>query len=160
MNSILDNNGTILVYISKSKIYQNIFQTEFSNILSKCRRITDPKGIEIINELKEYIGATNSGEKKSSLIELMKRGIVIHHGSIPLKARLLIEKFLLMQTMLSLFCNINIDSRHKYAFWHSLIDNFKFEGDNSDKILGLKILLGDLDEHYNEKPYSITDMLS
>ncbi len=142
LNSILDNNGTILVYISKSKIYQNIFQTEFSNILSKCRRITDPKGIEIINELKEYIGATNSGEKKSSLIELMKRGIVIHHGSIPLKARLLIEKFINANYAKVCFATSTLIQGINMPFDIVWIDNFKFEGDNSDKILGLKNLIG------------------
>ena len=52
-----------------------------------------PQALEIIKELQEYIGATEDN-KVSNLIKMMKKGIVIHHGSIPLKVRFLIEKFI------------------------------------------------------------------
>lgn len=142
INSILNNNGTILVYISKAKIYEGKFKIEFSNIINRCTKITDPNGLKIIEELKEYIGASDRGERQSSLIELMKYGIVIHHGSIPLKARLYIERFINENHAKICFATSTLIQGINMPFDIVWIDNFRFEGDHSDKILGLKNLIG------------------
>lgn len=92
---IIAQNGTILIYLAKSKIYDLRFLTEFNHIISMVPEIEDDNAIHLIEELREYLGAgkTNRG-KQSLLINLMKRGIVLHHGSVPLKGRLIIEKFI------------------------------------------------------------------
>ncbi|TOA78263.1 hypothetical protein CGK18_24400, partial [Vibrio parahaemolyticus] len=60
-----------------------------------CPFLTDPAAKNLINKLKSFIGASDKprNEKYSLLIDLMSRGIVIHHGSMPLKARLMAEEF-------------------------------------------------------------------
>lgn len=60
-----------------------------------CAEINDENAKKYIKQIKKYIGANdNSGEERySQMIDLMKHGIVIHHGSLPLQARLLLEQF-------------------------------------------------------------------
>lgn len=55
----------------------------------------DPELTDIIDELKEFTGGGTVAYMNyySQMLVLLKRGIVIHHGSLPLKARMLIEKF-------------------------------------------------------------------
>ena len=57
--------------------------------------LENPLALEMIERLRNYLGAgkTNRG-KQSLLINLMKQGIVLHHGSIPLKGRVIIEEFI------------------------------------------------------------------
>ena len=49
----------------------------------------------LIEKLRAYIGASQlgKGDYASSLIEYLKRGIVVHHGSLPLEGRKIIEEF-------------------------------------------------------------------
>ncbi|MBD3669215.1 MAG: helicase, partial [Gammaproteobacteria bacterium] len=87
--------GTALIYTSKSKIYDGRFLNDFSKYIDLCVRIEDEAAIKITDELKSYIGASSDSEdKRSTLIQMMERGVVIHHGSMPLKARLLVERFI------------------------------------------------------------------
>jgi len=91
----LRNNGTLLVYVSKNLIYSNEIHEKFSEYISCCFKLTDPSAIAITQELKSFIGASNErSDKYSLMIGMMERGIVIHHGSMPLKARLLVEIFI------------------------------------------------------------------
>lgn len=90
---IIKKNGSVLVYIAKSKLYEEQFEDQFLKYISVCKRVKDIRAKKIISKLSEYLGVNSSDDKKSDLIEYMKKGIVIHHGSIPLKARLLIEEF-------------------------------------------------------------------
>ena len=95
VNKIIADNGTVLIYLSKSKIYDLRFLTEFQNFISILTPIENPSALELIERLRNYLGAgkTNRG-KQSLLINLMKQGVVLHHGSIPLKGRVIIEEFI------------------------------------------------------------------
>lgn len=95
VNKILSNNGTVLIYLAKSKIYDLRFLSEFDSFISILSPIENPSALELIEKLRNYLGAgkTNRG-KQSLLINLMKQGIVLHHGSIPLKGRVIIEEFI------------------------------------------------------------------
>lgn len=85
---------TLLVYTSKQKIYDGQHLVEFAKYINLCGKITDSWANKIIENLCQFIWATRwSGRKHSTLIEMMERGIVIHHWSMPLRARLLIEQF-------------------------------------------------------------------
>ncbi|WP_430735505.1 DEAD/DEAH box helicase [Halodesulfovibrio aestuarii] len=91
----LKDNGTLLVYVSKNSIYNNKISTTFKQYTACCPKLYQPESLDIIDELKKFIGASSkSSERYSLMINMMEHGIVIHHGSIPLKARLLIEKFI------------------------------------------------------------------
>lgn len=94
IKEVLLNRGTLLIYISKNKIYENQHIIDFDEYINLCPKITDLNALKLINELESFIGSSSTNpEKFSLLIDMMKQGVVIHHGSIPLKARLIIEKF-------------------------------------------------------------------
>jgi len=93
-NAIL-NEGSVLFYISKSKIYNKEFLRLFDKYISLCKEIGDPKINDYIEKIKQYTGGdtTINGDHYSQMTALLKRGIVIHHGSLPLETRIIIEQF-------------------------------------------------------------------
>ena len=92
---IIKENGSVLIYISKSKIYDLRFLQEFRGVINFVPEVTNQEALSLIEELRVYLGASKTNRGKSSLlINLMKKGIVLHHGSIPLKGRLVIETFI------------------------------------------------------------------
>lgn len=91
----ISDGGSVLIYISKSKIYKKDFISQFNQYISLCNEITDPKINDYIEQVKLYTGGDIISNKShySQMIALLKRGIVIHHGSLPLQTRLIIEQF-------------------------------------------------------------------
>lgn len=91
----IKNNGSVLFYISKSKIYNGDFLIRFSKYIDLCDEIEGEKIDGYIQQLKEYTGGDTIANKNyySQMIALLKRGIVIHHGSLPLQTRIIIENF-------------------------------------------------------------------
>lgn len=88
--------GSVLFYVSKNSIISNAYLNVFSKYIDLCQEITDaPELAEIIKELRDFTGGETIAYKNyySQMLDLLKRGIVIHHGSLPLKARMLVEKF-------------------------------------------------------------------
>ncbi|MGN7439089.1 MAG: DEAD/DEAH box helicase [Alcanivorax sp.] len=139
---LLKKNRTLLIYISKDKIYKNFHIKEFSHYVELCPKVQNKNAKKIISTLQDYIGATEGIEKHSSMIDLMERGIVIHHGSIPLKARLLIEQFVNEGHCKICFATSTLIQGINMPFDAVWIDNFKFYGNEDQKILGLKNLIG------------------
>lgn len=139
----LEKNGTVLIYTSKTKIYDGGFLLDFAKYIDLCPKLEDPKAIEYINELRTFIGASAQGaEKHSVMIDMMEKGIVIHHGSIPLKARLLIEGFVNDNYAKICFSTSTLIQGINMPFDVVWINNFKFSGEESQKILDLKNLIG------------------
>ncbi|MCQ8857165.1 DEAD/DEAH box helicase [Plesiomonas shigelloides] len=95
VSKTINDGGSLLVYISKKKIYDGRHLADFGKYIDMCPFLTDHSAKTLINKLKSFIGASDKpiDEKYSLLINLMSRGIVIHHGSMPLKARLMAEEF-------------------------------------------------------------------
>jgi ATP-dependent RNA helicase DOB1 len=91
----IKNNGSVLFYVSKSKIYNRGFLNQFERYIDLCKEIEGEKIDSYIEQLKEYTGGDTIANKNyySQLLTLLKRGIVIHHGSLPLQTRLILEKF-------------------------------------------------------------------
>ncbi|AEA44121.1 DEAD/DEAH box helicase [Fluviicola taffensis] len=138
----LKRNGTALIYTSKTKIYDRTYLIEFDRYIQLCDKLTDPKALTYIEELRAFIGASKSGNKHSSLIEMMERGIVIHHGSIPLKARLIIEAFVNDNFAKICFSTSTLIQGINMPFDIVWISDFRFTGSDSKKILDLKNLIG------------------
>ncbi|HFR3838479.1 TPA: DEAD/DEAH box helicase [Streptococcus suis] len=92
---VLENGGSVLIYSTKTSIVSQSVLDEFSKYTELCDEISDPTPIELIDEISLLIGGndTNGDDRYSELIHFLKRGIVMHHGSLPLDVRLLIEKF-------------------------------------------------------------------
>jgi superfamily II DNA/RNA helicase len=91
----IKNEGSVLFYISKTKIYNGSFRNQFSRYINLCKEIVNEKMDVYIDQLKLYTGGDTIDNKNyySQMIALMKRGIVIHHGSLPLQTRIIIEQF-------------------------------------------------------------------
>ncbi len=140
---ILKDGGTVLVYVSKSNIYNGKCLHSFQKYISACPVLDDEKALSLIAELQKFIGGTFlKGEEFSNMLSLMTRGIVIHHGSIPLKARLLIEQFVNLGYAKMCFATSTLLQGINMPFDLVFIDNFKFTGSNERRILDLKNLIG------------------
>lgn len=142
VKDIIVNDGTVLIYISKAKIYDGTYIEEFSEYIELCPEITDAKSLSYINKLEQFFGTKGDNEKNSILIFLMKRGIVIHHGSIPLKARLIIEEFVNGHHAKICFSTSTLIQGINMPFDIVWVNNFSFTGNDDQKILNLKNLIG------------------
>ena len=131
--------GSVLVYISKKSIYDKSFEDNFDHYISLCKTLDNPEAIEIINEVEDLIGA---GDKQSEMVSLMKKGIVVHHGSIPLNVRFLIEKFTNAGFARMCFATSTLIQGVNMPFDVVWIENIRFTGSEEDKTLGLRNLIG------------------
>lgn len=139
----LSQNGTALIYTSKNKIYDGSYILDFAKYIDLCEKLANPNALKFVEQLRDYIGASTRGiEKHSNMIEMMERGIVIHHGSIPLKARLIIEAFVNANFAKICFSTSTLIQGINMPFDIVWINNFKFSGTEAQKNLDLKNLIG------------------
>jgi len=136
----LNNGKTALIYIAKTKIYDGTFLESYSKYIALCPDLKDTESLSYIEELKIYFG--EEGEKKSLLLQLMRKGIVIHHGSIPLKARTIIERFVNDNHAKICFSTSTLIQGINMPFDLVWINNFRFTGNEDQKKLNLKNLIG------------------
>jgi len=89
------NGGSALFYVSKSSIYNKSFLNKFSRYIDLCKEIDSERIDTYVEQLKQYTGGDTIANKNhySQIISLLKRGIVVHHGSLPLQTRIIIEQF-------------------------------------------------------------------
>lgn len=130
---------SILIYISKESIYDKSFKDDFEEYISLCKPITEWNALKIIDEIEELIGAS---DKHSELIHLMRFGVVVHHGSIPLNVRFLIEKFTKEGFARICFATSTLIQGINMPFDIVWIENARFTGSNEDKTIWLKNLIG------------------
>lgn len=94
IKNLLHDNGTLLIYTSKKKIYDTQYMLDFAEYIELCEDLIDETALALIEKLRKFIGASEASEEKHSwFIDMMKKGIAIHHGSMPLTARLIMEDF-------------------------------------------------------------------
>ena len=144
IKDILNNNGTLLIYTSKTSIYSKEYLKTFKKYTDLCSKTQDEEALNLVDELKQYLGVTATKSRKySQMIKLMERGIVIHHGSIPLKARLIIEKFVNTGYAKICFATSTLTQGINMPFDVVLIENFLFNGETDElKLLEMKNLIG------------------
>lgn len=139
----LGRNKSLLIYTSKAKLYKEDFEEEFLHLTSECEKLSDPRALALIEMLRDYIGANQkSASKHSDLISLMEIGVVIHHGSMPLKARIIVERFIREGFCRICFATSTLIQGINMPFDVVFIDNFSFSGTEEMKILDLKNLIG------------------
>lgn len=145
IKDILNNNGTLLIYTSKTSIYSKEYLKTFKKYTDLCSKTQDEEALNLVDELKQYLGVTATKSRKySQMIKLMERGIVIHHGSIPLKARLIIEKFVNTGYAKICFATSTLTQGINMPFDVVLIENFLFNGETDElKLLEMKNLLAE-----------------
>lgn len=135
-------NGTVLIYIAKTQLYKPNFREDYKTYIEMCPEVTQPDALKMIKELREYIGGSFTGQDKSVILELIKRGIVIHHGSMPLRARYMIERFVNAGYARICFATSTLIQGINMPFDVVLISNFRFRGTDNQKILDFKNLIG------------------
>lgn len=136
---VLSAKGSVLVYVSKQFIYEQRYRTEFKKYIDLCPKITNPEALSIINEVETLIGAK---EQHSEMIDLMRQGVIIHHGSIPLSVRYLIEAFANKHFARICFATSTLAQGVNIPFDLVWIDNLRFFGTKENQTLGLKNLIG------------------
>ena len=137
---MLEQNKKCLIYVSKSSIYDGGIQRIYEKYINACTLILDPQALALISQLKVFLGV--KGNINSTLIEMMKRGVVVHHGSIPLKARYIIEDFVKRGFARLCFSTSTLLQGINMPFDLIWIENFHFSGDDETKPLDLKNLIG------------------
>lgn len=96
IQTCLNNEGAVLVYVSKSSIYNGRALDGMSQYTESLSEIIDENAITLIDKIGDLLGGSSDyGDMyHSDLLSLLGRGIVVHHGSLPLQARYLIEEFI------------------------------------------------------------------
>lgn len=148
LEKVLNQGGTVLIYCAKAQIYDGRAIRKFRKYLKYCRRIDNPVAMEIIEKIRIYIGASdkNYGNYSSLMIKFMKRGIVFHHGSLPLRVRILIEEFTQKGYSNVCFATATLEQGINMPF--DLVWIEKFE---PSKPLDVKNLIGRAGRSTNEK---------
>lgn len=131
--------GTLLVFVSKSSIYDKSCIEKFGRYVDMCEPITNKKALAIVDRIENLIGAKGKG---SDLVELMRRGVVIHHGSVPLPVRYQIEHFTKQGYAKICFSTSTLAQGVNMPFDVVWADNFRFLGSEENKALGLRNLIG------------------
>lgn len=88
--------GSVMFFVSKSSILSGSCLVEYERYVNLCKPIDHTEVDEIISKLEEYTGGSTKERRfyYSEFIDLLKRGIVLHHGSLPMKSRMLIEEYI------------------------------------------------------------------
>lgn len=133
------NHGSVLIYVPKSHIYDKTIYTQFNKYISMCTPITNQEALSMIEQLKSYIGASDKEANfyNSDMLEKLKRGIVVHHGSMPLTARLILEHFTQKGFCRICFATSTLEQGINMPFDVVYLDRFE-----ASKTLSVKNLIG------------------
>ena len=139
IESALIKGGSVLIYVPKKHIYSKQIYSQFEKYISMCKPIKNYDAIKMIDELKEYIGASTTDKLfyKSDMLEKLRYGIVVHHGSMPLTARLILEHFTQRG-----FCKICFATSTLEQGINMPFDVVYLERLEGSKILSVKNLIG------------------
>lgn len=141
IESLIKENKTVLIYTSKHTIVTGEFKEKFEQYIKLCPEITDSTINEIITNIEEILDVNE--EKMSNIVRMLKYGIVVHHGSIPLNVRYWLEKFIRTGYARLCFSTSTLIYGINMPFDAIYIDRFNFEGVTEDeKSLQMKNLLG------------------
>lgn len=142
--------GSVLIYVSKASIYNKKIITEFQKYISLCEEIRDKAATKFISQLRQYIGGNfgSSQDLYSQMLDLMRRGVVIHHGSLPLHARLIIEEFTKAGFCKICFATSTLEQGINMPF--EVVYLHKFE---SSRQLALKNLIGRAGRSTSQKKF-------
>lgn len=136
---ILERGGSLLAFVSKASIYDKSCIEKFRKYVDMCEPVTDQQALGIIEHIEQLIGASG---KKSDLVRLMRRGIVLHHGSVPLPVRFQIELFTKSGFARICFSTSTLAQGVNMPFDVVWADNLRFEGSEENKAIGIRNLIG------------------
>ncbi len=131
--------GSVLIYVPKTHIYNKSIYTQFDKYIKLCDPIQNPEALQMIDELREYIGASKDDRLfyNSEMLEKLSYGIVTHHGSMPLTARLILEHFTQKGFCRICFATSTLEQGINMPFDVVYLDRFE-----ASKSLSVKNLIG------------------
>lgn len=137
-----DGTKSVLVFVSKASIYRGDFIDGFSKYIDKFEAVTDPHALKIISQVEDHLGA-NDTDHRSRLVDLLKKGVVIHHGSIPLDVRFLVEDFIRQGFAKICFATSTLAQGINMPFDIVWLESMRIESDSDDdRALSFKNLIG------------------
>lgn len=133
---------SILVYVSKNSIYSGKFLDGFSEWIDGFEGVQSVEGREIISRIEEIVGADDN-TYRSRLVGLLKKGVVIHHGSVPLEVRFLLEDFVRLKLARVCFATSTLVQGVNMPFDIVWLGTMRISGDDhSERSLAFKNLIG------------------
>lgn len=153
---VLKGCGSILVYTTKSSIYSKKVFSQFKKYIDMCQEVIDKDAKKYINQIKKYIGANENvaADRYSQMIDMMKHGIVIHHGSLPLQARLVLEQFTQAGYCRICFATSTLEQGINMPFDIVYLNTFE-----ASKPLSLKNLIGRAGRSTLERKYDFGSII-
>ncbi|WP_138438961.1 DEAD/DEAH box helicase [Marinobacter alexandrii] len=148
-----DGSHSVLVYVSKSSIYNGKYIRPFRKFIDRYERIDYGESERIISTIEHLLGA-DKDEHKSDLVELLRKGIVIHHGSVPLEVRFLVEDLIRKGYAKICFATSTLAQGVNMPFDIVWLDNMRILGDNDQgRSLSFKNLIGRAGRLSNEPKF-------
>ncbi len=142
-----------MIFVSKASVYNGKFLLPFQRYIDQFAVVTDPRALVIIEAVETALGA-NQGEHRSRLVALLKRGVVIHHGSVPLEVRFLVEDFIRQKFSRICFATNTLAQGVNMPFDIVWLHSMKIMGDDSnDRSLSFKNLTGRAGRLSTEKKF-------
>ncbi|MCZ4130286.1 DEAD/DEAH box helicase [Stutzerimonas balearica] len=133
---------SILIYVSKTSIYNGSFLEGYQEHIDKFPSIKDPKATKIISAVENLLGA-NKVDHRSKMVDLLHKGVVIHHGSVPLEVRFLVEDFIRAGFAKICFATSTLAQGVNMPFDIVWLDNMRFQGESDEeRSLSFKNLIG------------------
>lgn len=133
---------TVLIYVSKASINNGKFLDDFKEYVDKFSEIENESGRKIIDTITHLLGANENGHN-SKLVSLLKKGVVIHHGSVPLEVRFLVEDFIRDGYAKICFATSTLAQGVNMPFDIVWLESNRIQGENKqDRSLAFKNLIG------------------
>ena len=130
-----------LVYVSKASIYNGSYLDGFEGYIDALCSIEESEALHIIDRIIDIIGA-NENEHRSELISLLRKGVVIHHGSVPLEVRFLVEDFIRRGYAVLCFATSTLAQGVNMPFDVVWLKNSRMQGNEKEGALAFKNLIG------------------
>lgn len=141
-NFAFSNEHSILIYVSKASIYNGKFSAPFQLYIDSLPEIREIQGLDIIETIKQLLGA-DERVHRSSMVALLKKGVVIHHGSVPLEVRFLIEDFIRLGYARICFATSTLAQGINMPFDIVWLESMRIIGESEgDRALSFKNLIG------------------
>lgn len=139
VKNAIQNNGSVLFFVTKASIYNGKALEKFDRYIKLCEDIEGDDIDRYVEQLKEYSGGdvVENENRYSKLIALLRKGIVIHHGSLPLQIRIIIEDFTKAGNCRICFATSTLEQGINMPFDVVFLDRL-----NSSKELSVKNLIG------------------
>ncbi|MFN1602471.1 DEAD/DEAH box helicase [Vibrio harveyi] len=134
--------NTVLVYVSKTSIYNGKYIEPYKKHINSFKDIESEEALDLIDTIEHLLGA-DSNEHKSDMVNLLRKGVVIHHGSVPLEVRFLVEELIRKGFAKLCFATSTLAQGVNMPFDIVWLDNMRFLGESEQsRALAFKNLIG------------------